>query len=519
MFPECIADRGSARFSGTIVVMKRRLLLALILGIAGGAFGLGLARMLELNEPRLRLADVLCGTGVAIGLACGISRVVSALSASIAFVLPAILFLVRVSVVRRGGLPPMLGALTFPVPIGLAGLLFSGTPALIPRAGSVLSASAKRASAARVLCVLLASAGVLALAGARPWGSFVLAALAIALTALAAFDIRAWDRVASLAASSQPVEQAAPIPASTIDLGVGTQLRQLGPDAIHPYRGVASGPRRARHLLGDPDLAAQLLRGRAAIVSLIVVAAFFAAGVAMTPPLRAQTSELPTARVPDAHLDWNTAIRPVLEDVDNDGIEDLIGVRRPRGAGLAASSPCELTAVSGATFRPLWSVPQRPCTAAERTVDPATEVSPDQRAFFGSLSVMGRHEDDAFAIASHLVNLGWQRPTPTNAPTLYGFDPRSGEVRFQQDVPIEELYGIDGFALSHGRIYSFVTNGPQNWDLRSRDAKTGAIVWQSILPTGAGFRLFSSERRVYVAGSHRFDVIDRQSGDVLGTIE
>jgi hypothetical protein len=144
--------------------MKRRLLLALMLGIAGGAFGLGLARMLELNEPRLQLAETLCSSGVAIGLACGVSRLVSALSASIAFVFPAIFFLVRVSLERRGGLPPVLGALTFPVPIGLAGLLFSGTPTIVPRASSVLSASARRATAARVLCVLLASAGVLALA-------------------------------------------------------------------------------------------------------------------------------------------------------------------------------------------------------------------------------------------------------------------------------------------------------------------------------------------------------------------
>ena len=39
--------------------MKRKLLLALMLGLAGGAFGLGLARMLELNEPRLQLAETL----------------------------------------------------------------------------------------------------------------------------------------------------------------------------------------------------------------------------------------------------------------------------------------------------------------------------------------------------------------------------------------------------------------------------------------------------------------------------
>jgi hypothetical protein len=277
-------------FSGTIVVMKRRLSLALILGVAGGTFGLGLARMLEAYDPRLQVGELLCGTGLAIGLACGVSRLVSALSASIPFVLPAILFLVRISMVHRGGLPPMLGALTFPVPIGLAGLLFTGTPSVAPRRSSILSASAKRANVARALCVLSAAAVVVALAGGRPWGSLLLAALAVGLTVLAAFDIRAWDRVASLAASAQQTEQATLVPKSTIDLGVGNELRSLGADAIHPYRGVASGPRRAVHLLGDPDLATHVLRGRAATWSLIVVGALVAAGLAASTPRLHYTS-------------------------------------------------------------------------------------------------------------------------------------------------------------------------------------------------------------------------------------
>ncbi len=229
-----------------------------------------------------------------------------------------------------------------------------------PRARSVLSSLERRGLGVR-LALFLVPAGVGAVLVDERGAGLTCAGLATAaLAVLAAADLRALRRLSDwLASAGVPSDRACA--GTMIDLGIGDELRPLGPEIVHPYRGPAPAGFDVRPVVlrGDPAQTTRLLHRAATLRAAAAIAAACVFGAAsFVHPQRAAPVEVLTSLDvrPPQLMPWYPRQPPVLTDVDRDGVEDVIGIRQVHGK----SGGFVVAATSGATFRALWTTASNP---------------------------------------------------------------------------------------------------------------------------------------------------------------
>lgn len=549
----------------------------LLLG-ASGAVLFGVASTLfPAPRPEVVGPAVALAFGLAAGTLCGLSRIVAAVVGFFAFATLGLGACITVAEEINDGrllAPP---AALFVVAI--VGVVLGVDPAK-PRRGSVLASAERRDLSTRVVVGTLAIGGMTALFGDRFWAAAILAVATLVLAILIAIEVGVLQRIGSWLSSAEPATNPERGDGETIDLGVGQEIRRLGPEARHPYRGAPPGKVRPLWLLGDPAAALRDLQSRttmralAMAVGAVVLGTTLAApGAPLAPKVAHATPQLrPSLPV------WDSRQKPVLLDVNGDGTEDVIGIRRldPDSADVARGSYF-LVAVSGETFETLWATeptPKKPGSlvacggqvftlsndGAVAIIDPTSgtrralpsEVldlpgspscplgdfcvegdtrsctpSPSALAFpaeatFGRAPLLRRHGDDAVA-------LGSGRPEVAVGDSvddyLMGFDPATLEIRWKESVAGPAASGgapPHHHDVAFGRVLSHI-QGSDEQVVTARDARTARELWTRRIPNaGRGSELngfVASPTRIYVLGQARVEVLVASSGEWIGTVK
>ncbi len=186
----------------------------------------------------------------------------------------------------------------------------------------------------------------------------------LALTALFVASVAAVRGLFALFAGLEPKADFEPGPGAQIsDLGVGEGLwAEVGAGAS-PYR-RGEGRSRAvrgsviqaqRSIVGAAALEAGLLLGGSALAAPLI-GPWVARGPGAPVPPPAPPSRAPAPPAAPASLSWypSSGPTPLLFDLNDDGVDDMIGLR---WNALAAERPLAVSAVDGATFRALWQTP------------------------------------------------------------------------------------------------------------------------------------------------------------------
>jgi hypothetical protein len=224
------------------------------------------------------------------------------------------------------------------------------TPFAAVRAPSIVAESIGRARALYALAVPLGLACWAAFSWKGSLSAPALGFVALTFAVGATLDARSARRVRRWVTFSREVAEPGKDASRTVDLGVGDGFRLFGRDGSHPYRG-ADGV----YLVGDADAALRRLRRRAAALGGLALLALGAAIAAGSFFLRERATTSPLALQPPLRSGWHPAISPALYDVDGDGVEDVIGVRRV-GTGLPSDNDdYVISATSGKTIDALWS--------------------------------------------------------------------------------------------------------------------------------------------------------------------
>ncbi|NUO49495.1 MAG: hypothetical protein HOV80_11630, partial [Polyangiaceae bacterium] len=202
----------------------------LLLG-AGGAILYGVASTL-LPAPRPELAGLPMAVafGLAAGTLCGLSRIVAAVVAYFAFAtlgLGACITLAEEINDARLFAPPA-GLFV----LAIVGVVLGTDPAK-PRRGSVLASAERRDLLTRVAVGVLVAGGMTALFGDRLGAAGILACAMLVLAILIAVEIGVLQRIGSWLSSAEPATSTERGNGDTVDLGVGHDVRRLGPEALH----------------------------------------------------------------------------------------------------------------------------------------------------------------------------------------------------------------------------------------------------------------------------------------------
>ncbi|NUO50208.1 MAG: PQQ-like beta-propeller repeat protein [Polyangiaceae bacterium] len=316
------------------------------------------------------------------------------------------------------------------------------------------------------------------------------------------------------------------------------------------------------------------MRALAMAVGAVILGTTLAApGAPLTPKVAHGAPQLrPTLPV------WDSPQKPVLLDVNGDGTEDVIGIRRIEPDSPNAVRSYFLVAVDGETFETLWGTRPTPerlgavvacagqlfITSNDKAVAiidsrtgkrgpiPAGEVldlpgSPScplgdfcvegdnrsctprpptiedpAKAGFGRAPLLRRHRDDAVALGSGQPDLAVGEG---DGDYLFGFDPETFKIRWKEKVG--DAGGAFGSTQRHhevafGRSLSHIP-GHDGPTVVARDAKTGRELWTRRVPNadaGRGFNGFvASPTRIYVLGEGRVEVLVASSGEWIGTVK
>jgi hypothetical protein len=242
-----------------------------------------------------------------------------------------------------------------------------------PRADSILARAAHT-----TLWMRVAVAAVLVAIVARfTWLSSRKSAIATlvigtgmaAAWALFMHESSAVRRLAGYLRGLTRVDGGEPVRAQTeIDIGAGDERWLVAEGNDHPYRAGRVG--RALILGHFPETLERLTRaalGRASwlFASTLVLTVMLVAErpARSTPPAPARSAAAAPRPAPqpadprDGAGSWYLGRRPIVVDIDGDGIEDVIGLRWNSANEAAALS---VVATSGRTFKPLWRSVERP---------------------------------------------------------------------------------------------------------------------------------------------------------------
>ncbi|NUO47701.1 MAG: hypothetical protein HOV80_02465 [Polyangiaceae bacterium] len=567
-----------------------------MLPLAGAALGfmVGLAA----TNPALRRMGIgpgtFAGIGAALGALCGASRI-AALGVGVLGLGVACIGMLPWTH-RASGLGQAALLFLAPTALGVAGWLLGKRDAPELRRPSILASAWDRARIGDAMLALFVWAAILALVGGRTPAAPLLGALAVSAFALFVLDRRAARQLATWRASARLEEEGARVPSEEIDLGTGDDVHVIGQDGGHPYRDQARPDKGATptRLFGDLDAVLARVRRRIVPAAALGVVGVVASLAALVYPSAAAFRH-PFGKgfgVPAAP-GWIEGRAPVVVDVDNDGVEDVIGAHNVRGFDRGTGETYIVTATSGATFQTLWSTqpgPRLPDKIAWRggrlflllpendviVIDPTTGVmydSPsipfayDLCASDDGLFIYTRVEEDKGQLVSFEGKLtaasrprdcrptnqlctGVKPCTPADAPKgkqlrihmddgvglmdgepgkpadgeplwdrhVFGFEPGTLEVRWKAIAPQHQSVEV-----AYGRVYSHVQSGEKDM-IETRNARTGDVVSKTLLAPARGDvrtrgALFTaSQSRLYVGLGQRLEVLDADSGKLLGTI-
>jgi hypothetical protein len=140
-----------------------------------------------------------------------------------------------------------------------------------------------------------------------------------------------------------------------------------------------------------------------------------------------------------------------------------------------------------------------------------------QDAGFGSSPILRRHLGDGAGTSSS--EPGKLFEPALLKPHVFGFDAITLQVRWA--VPTG---GRAALEVAYGRVITHVTSAYPPDHVEARDAKSGALLWQTAVFTAPedrfvrGGRVHASPTRIYLLASERIVVIDARTGERLATL-
>ncbi|NUO49248.1 MAG: PQQ-like beta-propeller repeat protein [Polyangiaceae bacterium] len=383
-----------------------------------------------------------------------------------------------------------------PTALGVAGWIVGKRQLLEIRRPSVLASALDRQRIFRALLVIFVWAATLAVAGGQTLAAPVFAALAILAVGLFVLDGHAVRQLVTWRAWARPEEELLRVASAPLDLGTGDDVRVIGQDGAHPYRDLArpKDARSPRRLLGDLEAVSARVRRRlapdAAFGAVCVIASCVAFLYPTPLPFGFPWGDGLRFAMPSGPT-WVEGRAPILVDVDKDGVEDIIGVHQVFGFGGGDDYDNYAVAVtSGATFKTLWATKRGPVVP---------EVCASKSGVFVSTSPV----QDTGELISFDGDV-----SPAKRPSTCG--------------PSGRACTESGPCAHDGHVYARLSG--RSDIVEKRVAKTGELVWETTLPDAPKDRssraaLFTvSASRVYVGTGKRVEVLDIESGELLGTV-
>lgn len=142
---------------------------------------------------------------------------------------------------------------------------------------------------------------------------------------------------------------------TTFDLGLGDQRWALADTATHPYRAVPYAISMVRGAIDDVRRTLWTSTALSAAAALVAVGILLGLPSAPTSPPYEVPMAVPAAAAPPPERcsghSWYNARGPIVVDVNDDGVDDIVGLRWNSAVEDRALA---VAAVDGASFRELW---------------------------------------------------------------------------------------------------------------------------------------------------------------------